>query len=91
MVKQIALALTGVVLAFAVCRAAPVYEKVCKAPDVPRVELVSGSDGGPLICPLTGFCFHMPKHIVATYIRISCLTTAEEFEAIKRWEDLNIK
>lgn len=85
MTKTIALALAGVVLAFAVCRA---ETETCKPPNVTRAEMVSGGTGGPLMCYKAGFCFHVSPSIVGAWIRIACLTPQEEFEAMKRADGL---
>lgn len=96
MVKQIALALTGVVLAFAVCRAAPVYEKVCKAPNVPRVvvdtyvqqAVVCGAPTMILVCPIEGVCYYefgRPATTCDNTVKqVLCLTPAEHEAALAR-------
>ncbi len=98
MVKQIALALGGIVLAFAVCRAAPLYEKVCKAPDVPRVvegllpgltiphDAVLRVSTYSLVCPQEGWCHYEAEKVTPPPpdTNVICLTPAEHEAALER-------
>lgn len=78
---KIVLALFGVVLAFAVCRA-----ETCAPPNVPRAILRGYYASVKVACPASGLCYDLAGAAPvkrAWWIEVFCLTPAQHAESLE--------
>ena len=88
MTKTLALALAGVVLAFAICRAESVER--CAAPGTLRAVLLAGKQDrkhSGIRCPVEGLCFYIGLYEAATpaTVTLICFTDEQHRESLQRY------